>query len=371
MPVPFKVQKSRDKLPFHIADHIAVAWKDSILIWGGNIGGRDYPLGLVTYREGKSGEWITKTTMGECPTRIDPYPVGAQVLDDKLFVLGKRGRACVYSLDLNSWTWTRLSPTGNQPAAKMFDNGMTSWMHNGRIFCFGIRAISTASVTNLLFCYNTTNNAWEWPDQEGEMPSPRFGPATLIVGDTLFLFGGIGVKGQEQYIKLNDLYALNMLTMNWQQVHGITQDSLVPSSSWGMSLTGVSEATALLEFKVRNSNTDNYLKLLGEMWVLDLDKAKQLQAPSSIWTRIPGQIRREDYAVVVEPVHQRLWIIGGHAEISESEKDILEMTTEISSLKELAIERVASSIPAEDPRLECGRFPKMLRDQIKSYRKKI
>ena len=72
MPVPFKVQKSRVKLPFHIADHIAVAWKDSILIWGGNKGGRDYPLGLVTYREGKSGEWITKTTTGECPPLLDP-----------------------------------------------------------------------------------------------------------------------------------------------------------------------------------------------------------------------------------------------------------------------------------------------------------
>ena len=96
----------------------------------------------------------------------------------------------------------------------------------------------------------------------------------------------------------------------------------------------------------------------------------QDQEPSSLWTRIPDQNQiqgRVGYASVIEPISQRLWIIGGH-ENNIERMDILEITTKISSLKELAIHYAALSIPAQDPRLECGQLPKMLKDQIEAHR---
>ena len=170
MPAPYKVQSSGLELPFKVRDHIAVAWKDTILIWGGRNDNDTRRPEVVRYREGQSGKWITKTTSGDYPPGQCSFSVTGHVLNDKLYVLGFDGcyivgAAFIHTLDLNSWTWTAMSPTGNQPEG--YGIGMSSWIHNGRIFCFGgYPRDGDQAQCNWLFCYNTTNNAWEWPDQE-------------------------------------------------------------------------------------------------------------------------------------------------------------------------------------------------------------
>ena len=69
------------------------------------------------------------------------------------------------------------------------------------------------------------NNSWEWPLHGGEVPSPREDLATIIVDDTVYLFGGnryIGGPFQDSIadMEYNDLYILDMRSMMWRKVHG-------------------------------------------------------------------------------------------------------------------------------------------------------
>ena len=45
-------------------------------------------------------------------------------------------------------------------------------------------------VTDQLFCYNSAKNQWEHPEVTGDIPSKRSGHASVICGDSVYLFGG-------------------------------------------------------------------------------------------------------------------------------------------------------------------------------------
>ena len=196
------------------------------------------------------------------------------------------------------------------------------------------------------------------PDQKGDIPSPRVGHAATISGDTAFLFGGLG----QDVEKYNDLHILDMLTMRWKKVHGNLPGLEISLGSY--TLTKVSDSSAVLY-------GHSYF-MYGQspvFMVLDLDKAKNLTEPSSIWTRVPNPHPRFRHASVMEPVSQRLWIIGG-SDGSQITPDILEIPIKLS-LKDLAIESAARNISSNDPRLEPGQYPKRLRDEIEAQRPRV
>ena len=368
MSVSIKVQKPGFQFPFERRNFVAEAWRDSVLIWGGFTDGLRAPHDpkVVQYSDRKSGGWIAKSTRGDYPPWSSSLHVlTAHVLNDKLYVLGfdhlqRAEPVLVYSLDLNSWTWIKISPSGTTP--NTWHWVLSCWIHNGKIFCFGL---AYQYEGNRLFCYNTTNNTWEWPDQGGEVPLKLLGHSCLAVGDNVYLFGGCSRDPSNRYRGMNDLYILDMLTMSWKRVHNNTRDPRVPSGEIPYLFTKVSESTALLIKHPRMVAAPPW------NWLLDLNRAQQLQEPSSLWTRIPDQIPgRLDGACVIEPISQRLWIIGGN-ENNNERMDIVEISTRILSLKELAINSAALHIPAGDPRLQCGQLPKMLKNQIETHRTNI
>ena len=65
--------------------------------------------------------------------------------------------------------------------------------------------------SNQLVAYNTSTNAWEWPDTSGPAPSPRAAHSVAIVGDIAYVFGGRHLN-----TRLNDLYSLNLTTMRYK-----------------------------------------------------------------------------------------------------------------------------------------------------------
>ena len=259
----------------------------------------------------------------------------------------------VHSLDLNTWTWARISPSGNAPQGYTWN--MTSWVYEDKIFCFGGEHSSEDDLTNQLICYNTASDTWEWPDQSGDVPSPRVGHAATVSGGTAFLFGGLG-KDVEKY---NDLHTLDMLTMRWKKVHGNLPGLEISLGRY--TLTKVAETAAVLyghSYFMYGQST--------VFMVLNLDKAKNIQDHSSIWTRVPNPHPRYRHASVIEPVSQRLWIIGG-SDGNNITSDILEIPIK-QSLKYLALDCAARSISANDPRLKPGQYPKRLRDEIEAHR---
>ena len=126
MSVSIKVQKSVFEFPFERRNFVAEAWRDSVLIWGGFTDGLRAPHDpkVVQYSDRKSGGWIAKSTRGDYPPWSSSLHVlTAHVLNDKLYVLGfehlqRAEPVLIYSLDLNSWTWIKISPSGTTGSSK-------------------------------------------------------------------------------------------------------------------------------------------------------------------------------------------------------------------------------------------------------------
>ena len=383
--------------------HVAVVWKDATIIWGGkNSEGRNYiSPSLVCYHI--AGEWFMKETRG-CPPRDGPHMhVSAQVLNDKLFVFGAckwdrpNDHKIIHSLDLNSWSWTRYTPSGPPPMKAC--SKMSSWVHNGKIYFFGGETALTHkpkdgqheypsclrvqkchideeffdNTTNQLFCYNPHTDVWEWPLVRGDIPSPRKEGTAIINGDVVYFFGGDcprpGIpewKG-DSYPRA-ELYTLDMKTMTWQLVH--TSRALVsafPNIKWRMShtFTVTSQRTAVLFGRSMIMEQDK--TVVGFCFLLDLDEALHSNDPSSMWTQVPGyeQYERYMHSTVLEPFSQQLWVIGGFVKRHAKVPALLKISLKVKPLKVLAMESTIRHISADDPRVGSEELPEKLRQEIK------
>ena len=165
------------------------------------------------------GKWVRQETTGDVPNNGDycRYAM-TEVLDDKMFVLGQNQTedTYIYCLDLNTWVWTSFTPNGAPP--KTEPRRMSSWVYNNKIYFFGGAGIFWWNKIEFigLFCYNIAKNSWEWPNEEGDIPSPRAWHSSIITDRTVFLFGG----KTEDFCGLNDLHTLDMETFRWKKING-------------------------------------------------------------------------------------------------------------------------------------------------------
>ena len=220
------------------------------------------------------------------------------------------------------------------------------------------------------------NNSWEWPLHGGEVPSPREDLATIIVDDKVYLFGGnryIGGPFQDSIadMEYNDLYILDMRSMMWRKVHGNCYQEEAPHAKLfpDHTFTIISSSAAVLH-GAKQLDGEQYSP---ECWLLNLDNARQLKDPTSIWTRIPTPFPRELHASVLEPVSQRLWVIGGWAsDQKDFTSDVIKMSRfNTLPLKTIAMDHIARNMKATDPRLSANNYPKRLISEIEEHRSKI
>ena len=374
MATPFSVQWSKLPFPHEISGHVAVTWKDTVIVWGGNI-----PHNVVVQCVA-AGEWVTGETSGEVP---DESQLGGKphVVNDKMFLLrrGDIARNVIHALDLNTLVWEALVPRNT---LSIVSDGFTSWLHGGKIYVFGGGCSNQGCIgmgggcggaSNLLYCYNSMNNTWEWPLHGGEVPSPREDMDTIIVDDTVYLFGG-NRYFQIEDMKYNDLYILDMRSMLWKRVHGNCYQGEAPHAklSPDHTLTMISKSAGVLYGALVDYFNDEYSP---ECWLLNLDNVRQLKDPASIWTRIPTPFPREVHASVLEPVSQSLWVIGGEDNSSHASdgfiSDVLKMSCNVVPLKTLAMDHIARNISTNDPRLSYENYPIELGNEIEEHRSSI
>ena len=348
MALSYNIEKS--VLPFGISGHVAVTWNNGTLIWGGH----SWDFRLHYYHRGK---WTQIETSGHLPKWGKCY--GAHVINDNMYVLGEDNNRTtgIFSLHLHTWTWTMSIPSGTLPTVR-WGIRSTSWVYDNKIYFFGYKYIYQWS--NQLFCYNISTNSWECPESKGEIPSPRISALTTITDNTVFLFGGFNGSGL-----LNDLHILDMPSMIWKKVHGNMLSGQGPSdSTFSPTLTNICRSKAALIGMSRDIIQD-------DCWLLNLQNAKELMNPSSIWTKIPFPYSRSDHAAVLQPLSKRLWVIGGLNTRSNLsvQSNILKLNfKKIHSLKNIAMEYVARNICAHDPRLAPDQLSRQLRDEIEAYR---
>ena len=214
MPVSISIQKSLLSFPHKILHHHAFAWRDMILVLG------EVERESVVYCL-HSGTWVKKETTGDIPRQLLEK---AHIINDTLVVLGTTiDVEIVHTLNLKTWVWTRLYTYGTPGTLPSTMCGVCTWVHKGRIYCFGGGTFDLPS--NQLLCYDPSNNTWQKITQMGDIPSPRDFSEAVVRDDTVYLFGG----RVNTYV--NDLFILEMGSMTWKKIHGKEESGNVPRNS--------------------------------------------------------------------------------------------------------------------------------------------
>ena len=147
----------------------AVTWKDLTIVF-------DVEGNVFCHKDGK---WHLKSTSGEVPNNIG---AGIAVCNDTVYMMfGEFPTPFVeeiHALDLNSWKWTELNPTGLPPKKCCY---MSTWIHNGKVYCFGGYSDFNRTYSNQLFCYNISSNSWT---EISHLPSPAADFALATVEKT-------------------------------------------------------------------------------------------------------------------------------------------------------------------------------------------
>lgn len=73
--------------------------------------------------------------------------------------------------------------------------------------------------TDELFVYETSSEIWERKLLKGDIPPPSSGGCGVILGDTLYFFGGVIKTDLDFDGNTNDFYALDLLSMTWTHLN--------------------------------------------------------------------------------------------------------------------------------------------------------
>ena len=198
MALPISFERSSLPSSLRRYGHVAVTWKNAIIVWGGFII-EEHPnsdtRSSIYYH--LSGKWIRKETRGVLPD--SSHYCQGHVINDIMYVV--RSYA-MYMLDLHTWTWTSIVTPGVMPI--IID--MSTWAHGENIYCYG-----SAGGGNKLYCFSSGDCSWHVVDQKGDIPSPRSRHLAVASNREVFLFGGNG-EGPEE-VMFNDLHVLDMRAM--------------------------------------------------------------------------------------------------------------------------------------------------------------
>ena len=162
----------------------------------------------------------------------------------------------------------------------------------------------------------------------------------------------------------------------WTKVHGNISTEVAPSSDpYSMSpgpgprsqtLTRISHSVAIFLGRSGSFRTP-------VCWLLNLQNAKQLLDPASIWTKSSLCFANIfNYAVLLETTSKELWIIGGNDGQSLSmTSDVLKIPIGLPTLKNLAIDHVARITCTLDQRIGSDQMPGQLRHEIEVCKQEI
>ena len=319
----------------HRAGHTMVAHRGRAVVWGGYMENQDnidqiWPSNEILFFEAMTQNWTRHQTKGNVPSKCSG--AAACVLGDTMFMIAGFHEVTlslkaltqqdeipapdmidptdndpehetitrvevsntIWSLDLITLVWTKLSPEGVPP---LKCDKTASWSHGHKVYTFGgfgpppprnhpnssrINFKSAGDITtsqghngytkgwsNQLVIYNTATNSWEWPICGGFPPSPRAAHSAAVIDNVAYVFGG---RYMDQ--RLNDLHALNLNSLTWTPIINSNTDDIGPritmpvGRSWQTMTsiyTGHSKGGLLLY-----GGFDNNLTTLGDCWKMDL-----------------------------------------------------------------------------------------------------
>ncbi|KAG2655086.1 hypothetical protein PVAP13_1NG552300 [Panicum virgatum] len=173
--------------------------------------------------------WVMLGPAGGSPRPSARYKHAAQVVQDKLYVVGgsRNGRSLsdVQVFDFRTFTWSALNPTRDSNQLNLENNAtggsfpalaghsLVKWKNNLVVVAGNTRSLSSSNKVSV-WLIDVETNSWSAVDTYGKVPTARGGQSVSLLGSRLLMFGGEDNKRR----LLNDIHILDLETMMWEEV---------------------------------------------------------------------------------------------------------------------------------------------------------
>jgi len=126
-------------------------------------------------------------------------------------------------LDTACGGWTELQIAGPEARAR---HTMVADHAHGRALVFGGRTRPTGqsgpyTLFNDVWAFDFATQAWAMLGTTGTPPSARSNHAAVIEGNDMLVFGGSTSTSGLSFVPQNDLFALNLDTLEWRQIQAV------------------------------------------------------------------------------------------------------------------------------------------------------
>ena len=153
----------------------------------------------------------------------------------------------------------------------------SGWEYKGQLWTFGGLGIPLVDYlndhgnfigndigeNNQLLCYDPLSEHWRSLNPSGTIPEPRSEHASTIIGDKVWIYGGLCTN---PYWLCDEFYQLNMVSLTWTEIQ-FNSGQLKPPCRGMCSLTAVTENQIVLQ---GGRSASNPRESLNGTWILDV-----------------------------------------------------------------------------------------------------
>ncbi|KAJ7386387.1 hypothetical protein OS493_008511 [Desmophyllum pertusum] len=168
---------------------------------------------LFVLKVGLQVTWERMQQLGDIPCARDGHTLSA--VGTVLYLFGgsnyPESEECLeglYAYDIGTLSWELCPTQGRQPKAL----GHTTAIVGDTLYIFG--GIYRGNATNALYMLNTGNLTWTPLKASGNPPSPRCDHACAVAGEKFYIMGGSG--GEKLWY--NDIHVFDTVTLRWDAV---------------------------------------------------------------------------------------------------------------------------------------------------------
>ncbi|KAK2569848.1 Acyl-CoA-binding domain-containing protein 4 [Acropora cervicornis] len=213
------------QIPAPRQGHAAAVVDKKVYIFGGSSGGGYggqhsdttsdpvYLNDLFLLQVGLQVTWERLQQLGDIPCPRDGHTLSA--VGSVLYLFGgtnyPESEECLeglYAYDIGTVSWELCPTQGRQPRVL----GHSTAVVGDTLYIFG--GIYHGEAKNDLYMLNTGNLTWTPLRASGKPPSPRCDHASAVVGERFYILGGSG--GQKLWY--NDLHFFDTVTLRWENV---------------------------------------------------------------------------------------------------------------------------------------------------------
>ncbi|XP_059159649.1 kelch domain-containing protein 2-like isoform X1 [Physella acuta] len=180
----------------------------------------------------------------------------------------------IYRINLLTLFWERLKTLGTDLSPR---DKASSWVYHNRIYIFGgygttpytylwdkeedkfaLEVMNDRGWNNQVLYFDIEGRRWVRVSCKGSKPRARAAQSTVLVGKTVYLFGG-----RHQALRLNDLYCLDMESLTWSG--SISCSGPVPEARSWHTMSNIGKSQLILYGGFNNGNQP-----LDDVWLLNV-----------------------------------------------------------------------------------------------------